>query len=339
MQRAMKQNLKRSLVSRNVNENENWEEKISKGIRIIIWKIKCIEIMVICCSQCQSLGAIWMIWKMKKQKKKSKHSHTKKENTIYVCIIVYRHHVTITYLMQAIHAKLNNNIPIHIHRNHHHVIQTTIHTVVQKHPLIHQLLNVKVQLDQAVTTIQLIVHHQLVHVPVTIHTAQPLQAVCHMAQPIAIIHIVFKILFLFISVFLLCLLPTNEIAPIQHTHAHIHTKVGILPIFNPILVCNWIKCKYNFWNFSFLFIEIHLFRFFFFNVSNLIFSKNEKNERQQNRLNQKKFFEPFNAYQHCPVSQFTCYILHTCNIQQISKEGMKKSNEFLSKIIRSESAI
>lgn len=125
----------------------------------------------------------------KSQKKKP---NKMKKKTIYICIIVYRHHVTITYLIQAIHAKLKNNTPIHINQpNNQHVIQTT-HTVAQNVPLIHQPLNVKAQLDQAVTTIQPIVHHHLAHVPAIIHTAQLLQAVCHMAQLIAIFHTVFK---------------------------------------------------------------------------------------------------------------------------------------------------
>lgn len=112
---------------------------------------------------------------------------------IFVCIIVYRLHVTITYQIRPAHVQLNSNILIHMHRNHHQCAIQIIHTVAPKDQHIHQPLSAKVLQALAVTTIQLTVHRPLARVLVTTVTVQPLLVACHMALLIAIIHTVSKI--------------------------------------------------------------------------------------------------------------------------------------------------
>lgn len=106
--------------------------------------------------------------------------------------IVYRLHVTITYQTRPTPVQLNSNMLIHTLQRRHQCAIPIIRTVVPKDHPIHPLLSAKVLQDQAVTTIALTVHQLLARVLAIIAILQPHLVVCHMALPIAIIHIVSK---------------------------------------------------------------------------------------------------------------------------------------------------
>lgn len=135
----------------------------------------------------------------------------------YICIIVYRLHVTITYQTQPIHVRLNSNILIHtLHQIQHHAIRI-IRTVAQKDQPIHRLLSAKVLLDQAVTTTQLTVHQPLARVLVTTVTVQPLLAACLTVLRTVIIHTASK-----------HCTPSNLNWIARHTHHHARIQYSLV---------------------------------------------------------------------------------------------------------------